>query len=207
MTELGTRPALIGIAGGIGAGKSVVSRVLRLRGYRVYDCDSRARDLMETSVDIKEALCQWCGDKVIGADGRIDRVRLGELFFADTDLRSRVNALVHERVREDVKRFVAESEGAAVFVEAAVMATSGLADICDMVLWVTAPESVRVRRAMERDGMKRDSVLARIDSQRHELEALQEHALKVVEVINDDTISLLSQISRVTDSLEALAKI
>ncbi|MDE5795588.1 MAG: dephospho-CoA kinase [Muribaculaceae bacterium] len=207
MTELGTRPALVGIAGGIGAGKSVVSRVLRLRGYKVYDCDSRARELMDTSVDIKEALCRWCGEEIINPEGCIDRVRLGKLFFADAGLRSRVNALVHERVREDVERFVTESEGAAVFVEAAVMVTSGLADICDMVLWVTAPETVRIKRAMERDGMERDSVLARIDSQRHELEALQAHSLKVVEIINDDTVSLLFQISRITDSLEALVKI
>ncbi len=207
MIDLGTRPALVGIAGGIGAGKSVVSRVLRLRGYKVYDCDSRARDLMDTSVDIKEALCSWCGEEVIDAEGYIDRVRLGKLFFADTDLRTRVNALVHERVREDVERFVAESKGTVVFVEAAVMATSGLADMCDMILWVTAPEEVRVKRAMERDNMTRDSVLARIESQRHEFEALEAHSLKVMKIINDDTVSLLSQISRVTDSLESLAKI
>lgn len=207
MTDLGTRPALVGIAGGIGAGKSVVSRVLRLRGYKVYDCDSRARELMDTSADIKEALCRWCGEDVIDGEGRIDRARLGELFFADAGLRSRVNALVHERVRDDVKRFVSMSAGAAVFVEAAVMVTSGLADMCDMVLWVTAPEEVRVKRAMERDGMGRENILARIESQRHELEALKAHSLKVMEIINDDTVPLLPQISRVTDSLEALAKI
>lgn len=207
MTESGTRPALIGIAGGIGAGKSVVSRVLRLRGYKVYDCDSRAREIMDISSDVKEALCRWCGEKVIDAEGRIDRVELGKLFFADAGLRSRVNAMVHERVREDVERFVTESDGTAVFVEAAVMATSGLADICDIVLWVTAPETERVERAMKRDGMKRDSVLARIDSQRHEFDALQAHTSKVIEIVNDNTIPLLSQISRVTDSLEALGKI
>ncbi|MDE6680740.1 MAG: dephospho-CoA kinase [Muribaculaceae bacterium] len=205
MTGLGTRPALAGIAGGIGAGKSMVSRILRLRGYKVYDCDTGARELMDGSEEVKTTLRQWCGDEVIDTSGCIDRTRLGEVFFTDAALRSRVNALVHRLVREDVERFVMESDRAVVFVEAAVMATSGLADLCDMVLWVTAPEEVRVARAMKRDGMDRERVLARIESQRHELEALMTHSQKILEVINDDTTLLLPQITRITGSLEALA--
>ena len=93
---------IIGVTGGIGSGKSVVCRFLRILGYSVYDSDERAKVLMDSSTSIKSALVAEFGADVC-IDGVLDRRRLAEIVFADAMALNRLNAIVHPAVKSDFK--------------------------------------------------------------------------------------------------------
>lgn len=192
---------LTGICGGIGSGKSVVSRVLRNMGYQVYDCDSEARRLMETSAEIKMRIRDEISPEVTDGVRIPDRNLLAKIVFDDEEARQKLNSIVHSEVREDLKRCIGGLEpGTDFFVEAAVLAESGLADICDRIWKVTADLKVRELRVMQRDGSSSTEVHKRILSQTAEEEKLKLYAGKTSVIINDDNHSVLRQIESLLDS-------
>ncbi|MDE6338183.1 MAG: dephospho-CoA kinase [Muribaculaceae bacterium] len=183
---------LIGITGGIGAGKSVVSRILRLKGYPVYDCDLRARELMDNSSEIKSALCDRLGAAALKPDGSIDRSFIASKVFASDDDRLWLNRLVHGAVREDLGLWTDRQEGDLCFVESAIMVSSGLDKMCDTIWLVDAPVEIRMRRAVARGGATAENIALRIEAQKGEFELLPEG--KTVKILNADNGSLLRQI-------------
>lgn len=185
---------LVVVTGGIGAGKSVVSRILRLRGFDVYDCDSEARKIMELSEDVRRSLVAWCGAEVYDEDGTIDRRLLGTRLFADDTLRFNVNSLVHRLVREDISLKAADSEGDLFFVETAIPVVSGLAGMADAIWHVTAPEAVRIARVSGRDGHTDHHIRSRIASQQTEWNLLPEAKTYLIE--NDGIASVLPRIEQ-----------
>lgn len=156
---------ITGIAGGIGSGKSVVSRICRLRGYYVYDCDRRARQIMDTSDEIRGLVRSLAGEKCITPEGAINRKELAGIFFREADVRREINARVHRAVREDILRERKSREGR-IFVESAIMRSSGLVNILSDMWMVTAPMDVRIGRVVARNGMSPAEVMRRIASQR-----------------------------------------
>lgn len=180
------------IAGGIGAGKSVVSRILRLKGYRVYDTDLEARKIMDSSVEIRSAICSRWGNHVVTENNCVNRPAVAEVIFNNADEREWLNGIVHRAVREDLERW---QEGSAedLFVECAIPVTSGIAQMCGRTWLVTAPEDVRVDRVMSRNAMTREQVLSRIRSQQTEYSTLRE-ICPVSEIVNDGVTPLLPQI-------------
>lgn len=185
---------VIGITGGIGAGKSVVSRVLRSKGFEVYDCDFEARRIMEESDELKSAIAARLGDECIRGDGTLDRRMIARLVFGDDSHRLWLNGRVHGMVRQDVERRVAASAGEILFVESAIFRTSGLDSICDSIWIVDAPESVRIRRACERDCSSIDAVMSRIEAQQNELTGFS--GITVHAICNDGQTPLLPQIEK-----------
>lgn len=166
---------LIGLTGGIGSGKSVVSRILRIRGCSVYDCDLEARRLMDGSEDVCRRLKDRWGEDIYDACGRLDRRRVAEFVFGDDSERAWLDALVHGLVRDDVRRW--QDRHAAeplLFVESAILCTSGLAMMCREVWVVTAPVDVRMARIRIRNGLTEVQARSRIDAQRHEADLLRE---------------------------------
>ncbi len=164
---------MIGICGGIGSGKSVVSRILRLRGEAVYDCDREAKRIMDSSEEVLVALNERHGDAVCPPGGPICRPELARRVFGSDEERLWLNALVHRLVREDVEAWHAfcMAEGRErCFVESAILASSGLAEMCDEIWLVTASEEVRVARIMGRDSLPEEAILKRIRSQEAEEE-------------------------------------
>ncbi|MDE6792603.1 MAG: dephospho-CoA kinase, partial [Muribaculaceae bacterium] len=123
----------IGITGGIGAGKSIVSRLLRLKGFTVYDCDSAARSLMEQDPEVRDALTKLLGQDAF-RDNHLNRQFVAERIFGDKDLRERVNKVVHKAVIEDFLRMTEREEGT-VFIESAIPVTGGLVPLMDEI-WV-----------------------------------------------------------------------
>ena len=185
---------LIAIVGGIGSGKSVVSRIVGIMGYEVYDCDSRAKRLMDSSHDIKERIrCEIHAECISG--GEIDRKRLAEIVFSDEEALQRLNAIVHTAVREDLKNWVGErSKDAVLFVETAILYQSGLDRLVDAVWEVDAPLDLRIERVMARNSVSREEVLARIASQDSFVPASVHPS--VTHIINDNDQPILPQIER-----------
>lgn len=186
---------LIGLTGGIGTGKSTVARILRLRGYEVYDCDLEAKRLMDESLEVRRSLRDRWGEDIYSAEDELDRRKVAQYVFADRREKAWLDSLVHGLVRDDVKRWVdthTDYRHDTVFVESAILFTSGLAGMCQEVWEVTAPLDIRLERVMQRSGLTREQALARIDAQREEQKICQSRHTR--QIVNDGTTPLLDAI-------------
>lgn len=200
MQRVHSSPCIIGVTGGIGSGKSVVSRLLRLMGVPVYDCDREAKRLMCESVVIREALVGAVGAEVYDASGQLDRAYLASYMFGNPERVSLVNGIVHPVVRADFKEWAQQSGKAVVAVESAILFEAKMDADVDAVCLVHAPEATRVQRAILRDGASEKAVRNRMQSQLSE-QAYMERADVII--YNDDAHSLIGQVSSLLDSLAA----
>lgn len=190
---------IVGVTGGIGAGKSVVCRVLTLLGYEVYDCDSRARTLMQQP-PMAGAIARIAGSGSFLPDGSLDRRYLASRIFADEELRRRVNELVHEGVRNDIRTEAGRCRQGILFVESAILATSRLHSMTAAIWLVDAPVDVRIGRILQRDpGASVDDAKRRISAQNQEEELLRGADLHVID--NSGETPLLPQIDRLLSLL------
>lgn len=188
---------IVGITGGIGSGKSVVSRILAAMGYPVYDADQRARALMDRSPRIRTQLQTLFGPQAY--DGQtLNRPYLAARIFSDETARSRVNAIVHPEVRADFKRWAQNSSSPVVFMESAILYESGFDDTVDQVWVVAAPETLRRQRVAARDGWTPDQIHQRMASQ---MDETQKCRRADVVIHNDDRRALLPQITAALDAL------
>ncbi len=191
---------LIAIAGGIGSGKSVVSRILRVLGYPVYDCDTQARIIMDGDQAIHSRLCSDIHPQAV-VKGVIDRPLISSIVFNDSDALLRLNAIVHTAVTADLRSW-SETNAAAgrlmQFVETAIPVQSGLYRQVDAIWQVVATEKLRIRRVQIRNGLTERQVRDRMDSQRGESLAGIPH----IDIHNDTDTPLLPQIHRLLDSME-----
>lgn len=189
---------MIGICGGIGSGKSVVSRVLRLRGNAVYDCDLEAKRIMDGSREVLDALNERYGDEVCPVGGPICRPELAKRVFGSEEERLWLNSLVHRLVREDVERWHASQMKIGAkrcFVESAILATSGLAQKCDEIWLVTASEDVRIARIKQRDSLDEEAIRKRIQSQEEEELMLKASDIPIKIIDNSGNVSLISRLT------------
>lgn len=183
---------LIAVTGGIGAGKSVVCRVLRTMGYPVFDCDSEAKALMDADCDIKRRIAIEIDESAVCC-GNIDRRRLAEIVFADVAKLEILNSIVHGAVRQRIAEWEQTLAGRLLFVETAILFQSGLNRLVDEEWRVEAPRDMRVERVMMRNAMTREQVEARIEAQEYVVSP-DEPKLHLVRLFNDERHSLLSQI-------------
>ena len=190
---------LIAITGGIGSGKSVVSRILHILGYPVYDCDSRAKALMDADCEIKRRLIEEIDESAV-ADGIIDRRRIAAIVFEDAEKLSVLNAIVHGAVKEDIARWVGEQDSDFTFVETAILYESGLNTMVDAEWRVESPLELRIDRTMRRNNLSRAQVESRIAAQRIEAPA-DAPPLRMFTILNDEKNALLPQIEELIGTI------
>ena len=196
-----SRVRCIGLTGGIGTGKSTVSRVLRTLGYVVYDADRAAKRLYDEDAVLLKAVADRFGEDILSEDGRLDRARLAAQVFADPAALDALNALVHPAVRADFQAWKAQCErqGAdLVFREAAILFESGQDVDCDAVWAVSAPEALRLQRLKNRSGMTVEEVRHRMARQ-WAPERIENQADRLL--FNDGQRALVPQILQAMDSL------
>lgn len=155
----------LAVVGGIGSGKSVVSRMLDIMGVPVYDCDSRAKELMVQNPRIINELKRMFGEECYDADGGLNRKYLASCIFVDERNTKRVNALVHPVVKADFCSWAQEQDAPVVAVETALLYESGMADVVDKTLLVWTDKETAITRTMTRSGMSRTQVLNRMAKQ------------------------------------------
>ncbi|MDE6006328.1 MAG: dephospho-CoA kinase [Muribaculaceae bacterium] len=198
---------VIGITGGIGSGKSVVSRILRCQGFEVYDCDSEARVIMDHSEPLKRDIAALFGKECIRPDGSINRPVVGRHVFSDESKRRWLNSKVHELVRNHIasrlkvaSRQIQNQDAPGIFfVESAILNTGGITPMCSEVWHVESPVDVRSRRVVLRDGMSFADVKVRIEAQLAEYDDFGD--IPTVRIINDGSESLLFQIETLIKSI------
>ena len=159
---------VIGLTGGIGSGKSTVSRLLAELGAVVLDADKVGHEAYQPGTETWKALVAAFGEGIVAPDGTINRKKLGEIVFGDPEELARLNRIVHPRMFDMMKVRIEQhrQQGAQVVVlEAAILLEAGWTPLVDEV-WVTvASEPVVVRRVTERTGLPAEQIRARIRSQ------------------------------------------
>ena len=155
---------IIGLTGLTGAGKSTAAEILRRLGCHIIDADKVARRVTDRP-DILEKIKTAFGEECINADGRLNRRTLGGIVFNDAEKLRQLNAITHPPITTEILAETAKHEGETVILDVPLLKESGLGEVCDLVLRITAPEDVRAGRIMARDGLRRDEAQARINSQ------------------------------------------
>lgn len=160
---------VIGITGPTGAGKTTVLNVLRDMGGAVADCDAVYHGLLRTSGPMGEELKARFGGSIFDENGDLRRKELGAIVFGDPSALGDLNAITHRHIVAELERLIrrARSEGRpAIALDAIALLESGAGALCDVTVAVTAPEEVRVRRIMAREGIPEEYARARVAAQK-----------------------------------------
>lgn len=193
-TEL---PCVIGLAGSVGAGKSTVARMLAEHGCVVVDSDAAVRELLKSD-PVREELARWWGPGVVGADGALDRSAIARIVFADEAERKRLEGFIHPLLapgRERAIRDAAKAGAPAVVLDAPLLFEAGLDAVCDAVVVVDAPRSVRQARVMASRGWDAQE-LARREKSQHPLEDKRRRADYLLDNSGDEA-ALAELVARV----------
>jgi len=171
----------IGLTGGIGAGKSTVTKYIASKGFKIIDADAIARELVLPGSDTLTALVDRFGPDILESDGTLNRKRLAGIVFSDQNRKRELDEIMHGKILEII-RFridqykcmepVVNSEGErndtsthVVFIDAALLFETGLDAFADEIWIVDADDETRIRRIIERDAINREDVVKRIASQ------------------------------------------
>lgn len=188
----------IGVTGGIGSGKSVVSHLLEIMGIPVYISDAESKRVTATDPVIRAKLCGLLGDEVF-VNGELNKPLLASYLFASPENAMRVNGIIHPRVKEDFRRWAVENAiGDLIGIESAILIEAGFEDEVDIIVMVYAPIEVRVQRAMQRDNSPRELIMKRIQSQMCDEEKRKQAAFVI---INDGETPLIPQVLKLISFL------
>lgn len=185
----------VGICGGIGGGKSTVCALLAEMGVPVYDSDSRAKALMNSSPEIVCAVKAAFGESAY-RDGILDRAYLASKVFGDSEALALLDSIVHPAVRSDFESWAAEQEAEYVVLESAILFESGFDSCVDASVAVLAPHSLRLARAMQRDGAVRERILERMAAQMSDDELTRRADLSIVNIDREDLEHDVAELDR-----------
>lgn len=178
------RPVVIGLAGGIGAGKTEVARVLARLGCVVTDSDAEARAALDRP-EVRAELVRWWGPDVLDAGGRVDRAAVARIVFNSPEARARLEGLVHPLVGAARRAVIAEAARAgapAVVIDAPLLYEAGVDAECDAVIFVDAPRAMRLERVRSARGWDEEE-FARREAAQGTVDAKRERADEIV--VND----------------------
>lgn len=186
----------VGLTGGIGTGKSEVSRRLAAHGAVIIDADLLAREVVAPGTDgLAEVLAAF-GPEVLRLDGSLDRPRLGDIVFADSRQRARLNAITHPRVAARMRELEqAAGDSAIVVHDVPLIAENDLAGSYDLVVVVDAPPRVQVDRLVRFRGMTRQQARDRMAAQ-----ASRAQRLAIAGIVIDNSGSQ-AELDRLTGEL------
>ena len=148
--DCGVNAPVLGLVGGIGAGKSAVAGFLAEAGCALSDSEKAAGEVLQRE-EIRKTLREWWGEDVFQADGSIDRAALGKIVFKDSDARSRLEGLMHPLIEEARQADFARADSPRAYViDAPLLLEAGLDAKCDAVILVDAPHQMRLERVRSR---------------------------------------------------------
>lgn len=189
----------IGLTGNIGSGKTWVCKVFESLGIPIYYADLEARFLLNKSSTI-ENIIQIFGDQVLLNENEIDRKKLGAIVFNDAQELEKLNQLIHPHLKEHFINWCSShQEHAYVIQEAAILFENGFDHLMDATITIAAPQELRLTRVMERDGLRKEEVLARMSKQWSD-EAKEKAADYVI--YNDASQMILPQVIKLHDTFK-----
>ena len=192
----------VGITGGIGSGKSTVSKIFEVLGIPVYYADEAAKRLMNEDEELKEKIKIQFGDEAY-KNGRLDKKYLADIVFTSPEKLALLNTLVHPATLKDADAWMQKQTTPYTLKEAALIFESGAQQNLDYVIGVTAPAPLRILRTMQRDGITREEVIARMDKQ---MDNTIKMKLCDFVIKNDEQEMLLPQVLALHEKLLMLAQ-
>lgn len=192
----------IGLTGGIGSGKTTVAKVFEVLGIPVYYADDAAKELMNKNELLQQQLIFYFG-KDTYIDGKLNRKHLSSIVFANKEKLELLNSLVHPATIADAEQWFSKQHSPYVIKEAALLFESGAAQGLDLVIGVTAPAAIRIKRVMDRDGISADEVKKRMLNQINETIKIR---LCDFIVTNDEQHMILPQVLTLHEELLKRAK-
>ena len=185
----------VGLTGGIGAGKSEVSRLLVEHGAVLIDADRIAREVVEPGTPGLAAVVDAFGEEILTADGALDRPKLGSLVFADPEQLAVLNAIVHPLVGARSRELEeAAAVDAVVVHDVPLLTENGLAPLYDLVIVVDASPETQLDRLVDRRGMTAQDARARMAAQ-----APRERRREIADIVIDNDVPLDALRRRVED--------
>lgn len=183
----------IAITGGIGSGKSYVSKLLADFGIVVYDCDDAAKRLIRTSPTLQASINETIGRDVF-PNGQLDKTALSRYIVESEENTRKINSVVHPAVAEDFLKSGLE------WLESAILFESGFYDRVkfDYIVCVSSPLELRISRLMSRDNLSREKVMEWIGRQMPQEEKVNRADF---EIINDGLTDLKSQIAELVNTV------
>jgi len=165
---------VIGITGGIGSGKSVVTSLLRDKfGAAVIDTDTIGHEVIEIGKSAYKKVIETFGNKVLAKDGSIDRQKLGSLVFSNQELLCKLNDIIHPAVEVEVDKRIAEfikKNYKYIALETALLIKVGYNRKCDKVWFVYADKDIRLKRLYNNRGVEKEKAIKIFESQNSEEE-------------------------------------
>lgn len=190
----------VGITGGIGSGKSVVSQLFELMGIPVYDTDSESKKLTDSDNIIRERLIALLGNEVY-KDHVLNKPFLAAYLFGNPEHAAKVNAIIHPRVKEHFLKWIDKRNCLGIVaIESAILIESGFAEYVDKIVLVSAPLDLRLERAVKRDNLSRELIMKRIQCQMSDKE--KENYADFI-ICNDGNKPLIPQVLQLVDLLKA----
>ncbi|WP_149552620.1 dephospho-CoA kinase [Streptomyces marokkonensis] len=192
----------VGLTGGIGAGKSEVSRLLVECGAVLIDADRIAREVVEPGTPGLAAVVDAFGEEVLTTDGGLDRPKLGSVVFADPEKLAVLNSIVHPLVGARSRELEeAAAEDAVVVHDVPLLTENGLAPLYDLVIVVDASPGTQLDRLVGRRGMTEEDARARMAAQ-----ATREQRRAIADIVIDNDVPLDELEQRVKDVWSELVR-
>ena len=191
----------VGITGGIGSGKSTVAKVFEVLGIPVYYADEAARRVMNEDEEVRKQIIQHFGASAY-KNNQLDRAYIGGQVFNNKQKLELMNSLVHPATIRDSENWMRRQTTSYAIKEAAIIFESGTQDQYDYIIGVTAPVPLRILRAMKRDGLTRDQVLARMEKQIQDVIKMR---LCDFIIYNDEQQAIIPQVIKLHSTLLELA--
>ena len=180
----------IGITGGIGSGKSIVSNIFKVLGIAVFDADFAAKQIMNENKIVQQHLIDAFGESVF-LNNELNKKYLANIVFNDAYQLEKLNAIVHPATIEAGNQWVKQQKSIYILKEAALLFESGSAADLDYIIGVYAPKIVRIKRVMQRDNANEQAVINRMNKQIDE--SLKMKLCDFV-IINDEQQLLIPQV-------------
>ena len=192
----------VGLTGGIGSGKSTVAQIFEVLGIPVYYADISAKKLMNEDAALRLAITAIFGEQAY-VNNTLDRKYISSIVFSDPAKLQQLNALVHPATKKDGEAWMQQQTSPYAIHEAALIFEAKVSDRLDLVIGVSSPMELRIKRAMGRDKINRDEVLKRMDQQ-------LEEEIKMSKcdfiLINDEQQLLIPQILELHQKLLVMSK-
>lgn len=177
----------VGVTGGIGSGKSTVCKVFELLGVPVYYADAESQILLQTNQEIQLAIIKLFGNDILSLEGLIDRKKIADVVFNDSQKLKNLNAIMHPAVFNHFENWVKKQVSPYVIKEAAILFESGADKQLNKIITVTCPMNIRIDRVVKRDRITYQSVEQRILNQWSDEEKVKHSQF----VINNDEHNLI----------------
>ena len=194
---------IIGLTGGIGSGKTLVSQLFKTLGCVIYNSDNRAKDLYFDS-EIKQHVIALLGQEAYTNNGELNKVFISQAIFSDADKLKQLNAIIHPAVEKDFKLFVKSfSIETLIIKESALLFEENLYLKCDTTILVISPIKLKLERIMKRN------VLSKIEIEKRMLtQWTDEQKIPLADfvIINDEKQALIPQVLTIYDKLNICYK-